>query len=343
MNGLSIHRAYSLLQHNTFGIDVFADYFAEYHSVEQLRAIHQMRLRGEFPEKFLFIGGGSNLLFTEDFKGVVLHSAIDTFEILSEDDATVRVKVGAGWNWDKFVAECVAKGWWGVENLSYIPGEVGSSAVQNIGAYGVEVKDVIEKVEVFDFESGELSELSNAECCYGYRDSVFKRSDYKKYIVTAVVFLLKKNGSPNFSYKQLGQIFEGETSVGLFRIRETIIEVRRSKLPEPSEIGSAGSFFKNPVVPVSKFEELCKIYPSIPHYAVEGNEFCMKLSAGWLIEQCGWKGRSLARAGVYHKQALVLVNLGGATGEQVVALANEIIVSVKEKFGIDLSPEVIIL
>ena len=255
MKELSIHRNYSLLGHNTFGIDVRADYFVEYHSVEQLQAIHQMRKNGELPQESLFIGGGSNLLFTSDFKGLVLHSAIDTFEVSQESESQVRVKVGAGWNWDSFVAKCVESGWWGVENLSYIPGEGGSSAVQNIGAYGVEVKDVIESVEVFDFEQGGLSVFSKEECCYGYRDSIIKRLDCKKYIVTAVNFVLQKNGVPNFSYKQLGALFSGESFVELSRIRETVIGIRRSKLPEPSEIGSAGSFFKNPIVSISRFEQ----------------------------------------------------------------------------------------
>lgn len=343
MSALSIYKDYSLLGHNTFGMDVMADYFVEYNSIEDLETVRQMRLEGALPDKYLFVGEGSNLLFTQDFRGVVLHSAIKTFEVLSEDNFSVRVRVGSGWNWDSFVSECVDRGWWGLENLSYIPGQVGSCAVQNIGAYGVEAKDLIELVEVFDFEQGIYLQLSKDECKYGYRDSIFKSEAFRKYAVTAVVFALRKLPSPNFSYKQLAEAFQGETDPKLSRIRDAVINIRKGKLPEPSEIGSAGSFFKNPVVPIGKFEELQKKYPSIPYYRVEGNGSCMKLSAGWLIEQCGWKGRSVGRAGVYHKQALVIVNLGGAIPSEVLSLVEKVISSVVDKFGIELSPEVIIL
>lgn len=342
--GLKIYKGYSLLGHNTFRIDVKGEYFVEFASLQDLNEIHKLISGGKLPRRTLLIGGGSNLLFTKDFEGTVLHSVIDSFEILSQCEDSVKVKVGSGWKWDDFVAKTVENGWWGAENLSYIPGDVGSCAVQNIGAYGAEFKDIVEEVEAFDLESGEIRRFSLQECCYGYRESIFKSLQYASMVITAVTFVLQKNGKPNFSYSHLRSEFNDNPNPSLAQIREKVIEVRRSKLPDVSEIGSAGSFFKNPIVPKEHYKQLLEIYPSIPAFDVEGNEFCMKLSAGWLIEQCGWKGKSLdGKAGVYHKQALVLVNLSNATGEQVLSLARSVASSVREKFSVELVPEVIIL
>jgi len=326
----------SLLSYNTFGIDAKADYFIEYNSVEEL----QTALKSEIVKsnRLLHIGGGSNLLFMKDFKGVILHSAINFIKKVSEDADTVMLEAGAVVNWDDFVAYTVENGWGGVENLSLIPGEVGASAVQNIGAYGVEVQDVITEVNAVEIKTGESKTFSVEDCQYGYRESIFKKELKGKYIITSVLFKLQKQPEYKLNYQHLEDEVLKNGDINLQNIRQTIIAVRESKLPDPKIFGNAGSFFMNPVISKAHFNELLAQYPQMPHYFVSETE--EKVPAGWLIDQCGWKGKQIGNAGVHDKQALVLVNKGGATGAEIVYLAEQIQASVKTKFGIELHAEV---
>ena len=327
---------YPILKYNTFGMDVKTSCFVEYSSVSELQSFLSAK---EYSLPLLHIGGGSNLLFLSDFKGTILHSAIKGIDITEESDEWIDIKVGAGEVWDDFVSYTVSKGFYGAENLSIIPGEVGASAVQNIGAYGVEAKDIILTVHTVRISDSSERVFSNEECRYSYRNSIFKGEMKGQYIVTHVTFRLRKSPVFHLSYGNISSELEKRNlSPSLANIRDIIIEVRRSKLPEPEEFGNAGSFFMNPMVSMQKFKQLESEFPDIPHYPVDENT--VKIPAGWMIDRCGWKGRNIGPAGVYHKQALVLVNLGGATGKDISCLADEIIKSVYEKFGVDIHPEV---
>ena len=332
-----------LTKMNTFGMQVKARCFLEYDSVADLVDIEFE----ELARPVLHIGGGSNLLFTDDFKGTVLHSKINFIEILDEEASDpVLVSVGAGVVFDDFCAWAAKEGLWGVENLSYIPGEVGASAVQNIGAYGVEVKDVIHKVYCYDTVDEEFVSFDVEECAYGYRDSAFKDPEVKgRYVVTHVVFALSRTPQPKLDYGHLAEALAGETLTPAL-IRKTIIKIRKEKLPEPSVMGSAGSFFKNPVISAEHFARIeaaakaelgadCKV----PRYDLPDGT--VKVPAAWLIEQCGWKGKRSGGAAVYDKQPLVIVNYtGNAYPEEIIGLEKRIISSVKSKFDIELHPEV---
>lgn len=333
---MNITQNASLLSLNTFGIDAKAAYLVEYNSVEDLQVVLQSTIAKT--NRMLHIGSGSNLLFMKDFDGVILHSTLRYIDKVNEDDQFVYLEVGAGVVWDDFVAYCVENGWGGVENLSLIPGETGASAVQNIGAYGVEVQDVIVEVKTVEVQSANVRVFSNAECHYGYRESVFKTSLKGQYIVTSVLFRLDKTPVYKLNYQHLEAEVLKAGVVNLHNIRQTIIAVRESKLPDPKITGNAGSFFMNSVVSKEQFHDLQIKYPHIPHYFVSETE--EKIPAGWLIDQCGWKGKQVGNAGVHDKQALVLVNKGGASGAEIVYLAEQIQASVKEKFGIELHPEV---
>lgn len=333
---MKISPIFSLKPFNTFGIDAKADYFIEYDSVEDLQELLKLDLVKS--NRMLVIGGGSNLLFLNDFKGVVIHSAINSIKPVSEDTKHIYLEAGSGIVWDELVAYVVEHGWGGVENLSLIPGEVGAAAVQNIGAYGVEVKDVILSVSTLEIETGLVRIFPIDECRYGYRDSIFKSELKGKYIITSVLFRFERQPVYNLSYQHLEEEVLKNGEIDLPIIRKTIIAIRESKLPDPKITGNAGSFFMNPVISKARFNLLLDKFPSIPHYFVSDTE--EKVPAGWLIEQCGWKGKQLGNAAVHHKQALVLVNTGNATGAEIVYLASQIQISVKEKFGIDLKPEV---
>lgn len=326
----------SLLPFNTFGIDVRADYVIEYKDIDELREVLGTDLLRS--GRFLHVGSGSNLLFTQDFRGVILHSQNKSIRVNDEDDESVYVEVGAGVVWDDFVAFAVDKGLGGVENLSLIPGEAGASAVQNIGAYGVEVSDVIVSVNGMDTESRELRTFAKDECNYGYRDSVFKRELKGKFIVISVVFKLNKLPIYKLNYQHLEQEVMKKGTINLKNIRETIINIRRQKLPDVHELGNAGSFFMNPVISENHFKKLLTEFPEIPHYLI--SETKEKIPAGWLIESCGWKGKRIGNAGVHAKQALVIVNLGGASPAEIMYLAQQIQNSVRKKFEIELTPEV---
>jgi UDP-N-acetylenolpyruvoylglucosamine reductase len=319
-------------------MDVKARYFAEYSSKDELIELLSSQLLKE--NKFFHIGGGSNLLFKGDYDGVILHSKISFIEKVREDDENVWIKAGAGIVWDSFCEYCVDNDYYGAENLSLIPGEVGASAVQNIGAYGVEACDVIDCVECVEIETLKDRVFKNEECGYGYRDSILKKSLKGKYIVTAVVYKLKKTPCFKLEYGNIHNNLEGK-DVTLKNVREVIISVRRSKLPDPDEIGNAGSFFMNPVVSVDKFNQLKELYPQIPHYNVSEDK--EKIPAAWLIEQCGWKGKGFGGAAVHEKQCLVLINKNHALWSDITTLAEEICKSVMDKFEIKISPEVIYL
>lgn len=325
-------RNYSLKSNNTFGIDATAKEFVEYDSVQEL-----MDIIPEFQgHKVLHIGGGSNLLFTGDFDGIVLHSNIKGIDVIEEKSDYVELRVGAAEVWDEFVEYAVNKGWSGVENLSLIPGEVGAAAVQNIGAYGTEVKDVITDVEAIDLTTAESKTFKNAECQYAYRKSVFKTSMRGKYAVTYVRVRLSKIFVPNISYGNIAHALSA-AEVTPKTVRQAIIDIRNAKLPNPKVMGNAGSFFVNPVVSNVKFEQLRSSYPDMPFYKVEGG---VKIPAGWLIEQAGWKGRALGRAAIHDKQALVIVNLGGAEADEIVRLSDVVRADVERKFGVSICPEV---
>lgn len=331
---IDIKYNYSLRSHNTFGIDVRAKKFIEYSTAEELvRLIKE----GEITSPFLHIGSGSNLLFINDFGGTILHSKIDTIEITHQDNESVSLRVGSGIDWDEFVAYTVNKDWYGLENLSLIPGEVGASAVQNIGAYGVEVKDFIEKVETVDL-NGDTCVFTKDECNYSYRYSIFKDSENKNKIVTYVHYKLSKIEVLNLGYGSIQAALADYDEVSLENVRKAIIQIREEKLPDPKIIGNAGSFFMNPIVDREHFEQIKNRYPNMPFYELSATQ--VKIPAGWMIDICGWKGKSLGNAGVHKNQALVLVNRGGATGQEIINLAQAIQKSVFDEFNINIHPEV---
>ena len=331
---IKIYNNYSLLPHNTFGIEAAATTFVDFSSVDALKQY----LAEGFKGHPLVIGGGSNLLFAGDYDGTVFHSSIKGIEITAETHSHILLRVGSGVNWDELVAFTVEKGWCGLENLSSIPGEVGASAVQNVGAYGVEAGELIEKVEAVAIADAADRTFTRDECCFAYRDSIFKNTEKGKNIITYVTFRLAKEAAFKLSYGNLAEKVEELGGATLANVRRAVREIRAAKLPNPSDIGSAGSFFMNPVVPAEMASSLKSEYPSMPQYPA-GDGF-VKISAGWLIEQCGWKQTPHPHVGVYEKQALVVVNRGGATGIEVMEFATAVVESVKEKFGITLHMEV---
>ena len=310
----------------------------EYANVEDAQQIAAVLRAGQEP--FLIIGSGSNLLLTADFEGIVVHSVIKGIEKRTGEDGATVVRCGSGELWDDVVAWCVGEGLGHLVNLSLIPGEVGASVVQNIGAYGSEVSEFVASIEAVDIATGEQVTIAPADCDYGYRKSKFKTVWKNKYLITAVEYLLPAETQLNVAYGNIRAELErrGIDKPTADELRSTIIGIRQNKLPDPAVEGNAGSFFMNPVVPRAKYEELVALYEGMPHYDVDDEH--VKIPAGWMIEQCGWKGKSLGRAGVHAKQALVLVNRGGATGDEVVRLCEAIRRDVKEKFGINIYPEV---
>lgn len=321
----------SLLPYNTFRIDVCAKLFAEYTSIDELR-----QLLNEYKhEKILHIGAGSNLVFTRDFDGLVLHSAMRRAKALDEDNEHLLIEAENGLVLDELIAQLCDMGLSGMENLSYIPGEVGASAVQNVGAYGVEAKDLIVQVKAIEILTGNERIFSNQECNYAYRDSIFKNELKGKYIITSVIYRLDKHLNPKLEYGGLAREVGG--NVNLNAIRKAIIRIRKQKLPEVSALGSAGSFFKNPIVTCEQYNALLARYATIPHYEQDGG---VKIPAAWLIEQCGWKGKMCGGAQCYEKQPLVLVNANQATPEDIINLAEAIAKDVLLNFGITILPEV---
>lgn len=328
----------SVKPYTTFGIEAKARYFARVSTLDELtEALYHPSVLG-LP--VLILGGGSNLLFTKDFNGLVIKIEFKGITVENQNESTVLVTGGAGEDWDNFVAWCVERGYAGLENLSLIPGVVGTCPVQNIGAYGVEVKDTIDHVTAFDKSTGKICNLKNEDCHFGYRDSIFKYGSKGIYIIMSVTFRLSLNPVFHTQYGAIGAelALMGVSELTINTIRTAVISIRRRKLPDPHVIGNAGSFFKNPTVEAIQYEQLHQTFPTMVAFELTDGRF--KLAAGWLIEQCGWKGYRLGDAGVHTQQALVLVNYGQATGTQILTLANEMQSSVQNKFGIALEMEV---
>lgn len=328
---------YNLKAHNTFGIDAKCRRYIEFEDDFEAMEVAKILRKSIMP--YIIIGGGSNLLLTKDFEGVVVRSGIKG-HYFEEDNFCERMTCGSGEVWDDMVAMSLEAGYYGMENLSLIPGDVGASAVQNIGAYGVEAKDLILCVRMIEIPTGKTWMLGNEECEYGYRQSRFKQDWKNRFLITRVTYGLSKTFTPHLDYGNIRAELErkGIQEPTAQQLRETIIDIRNAKLPDPKVEGNAGSFFMNPVVTKARYEKLAAQYPDMPHYRVDSLH--VKIPAGWMIDQCGWKGKSLGRAGVHDKQALVLVNRGGATGAEIVALSDAIRADVKAKFSIDIHPEV---
>ncbi|NGP76129.1 UDP-N-acetylmuramate dehydrogenase [Balneolaceae bacterium YR4-1] len=327
-----------LAPYNTLNIEAKAASFLSVTSQEQL--ISFIKEAGQEFDNLFVLGGGSNILFADDFEGLVLHVAIKGREVVEETDEYIKLQVGAGENWHETVRYCVEQGWGGIENLSLIPGTVGAAPIQNIGAYGVELVEVFQSLDAVELKTGKVKTFYKQDCRFGYRDSIFKNELKGIYIVTKVTLALSKNPQLNTSYGAISRELEKRNiqSPTIRDISQVVIDIRNSKLPNPDELGNAGSFFKNPVVSRQKYEHLKMKYPSVPGY--ELNEIEIKIPAGWLIEEAGLKGMKLGNAGTYKQQALVIVNHGGATGQEIMELAGKIKASVKNKFGIELVPEV---
>lgn len=326
----------SLKIYNTFGIDAHAADLLVIESSEQLQEL----LKKQSSADFFILGGGSNVLFRRDLSRSVLLNRIKGKSVVEEDENEVTIAIGGGENWHELVLWTLENNWGGLENLSLIPGTVGAAPIQNIGAYGVELKDVFAGLEAIELATGEEQVFSAEDCTFGYRDSYFKRTGKGKYFITQVYLTLKKQPQVNVSYGAIQDVLqaEGIQNPSIQDVSRAVIQIRSSKLPDPAKIGNGGSFFKNPELELSVFEQLQAHYPQIPHYSAPADK--VKVPAGWLIEQCGWKGQRRGNAGCYEKQALVLVNLGGASGTEIWALAEEIMASVKAKFGIELEVEV---
>jgi UDP-N-acetylmuramate dehydrogenase len=338
---MKIQENISLKAFNTFGIEARAKYFASFTSIAELQEL--LNPKPQTPNPKLVLGGGSNILLTHDVDGFVLKNEIKGIEIVREDEDHVYLKAGAGENWHSFVMHCVQNNYAGIENLSLIPGNVGASPMQNIGAYGVEIKDVFHELEAVHIEDKTTRRFGLQDCEFGYRESVFKRKYRDQFVISSVTYRLSKKPNFNTSYGAINQELEkmGVKQLSIAAISQAVVNIRSSKLPDPKEIGNAGSFFKNPQVPNQQFNELKSNYTNMPSFPVD--EHHTKIPAGWLIEQCGWKGYRKGDAGCYPKQALVLVNYGHATGKEIFELSKGIINSVKEKFGIELEREVNII
>ena len=336
---MQVQENYSLKKYNTFGVEAYAKQFASFSSGEDLYSL----TTHYSPLTTLVLGGGSNILFTKDFDGLVLKNEIKGIHTVHEDEDHVYIKAGAGENWHRFVQHCIDHNLAGVENLSLIPGNVGASPMQNIGAYGVEVKEVFYSLEAFHLKEKRVAEFTLNDCEFGYRDSVFKRKYKDQFVILNVTYRLNKTPQYNISYGAIKEELEKMQvkELSIRAISQAVINIRSSKLPDPNVIGNAGSFFKNPEVDKHELHELRRISPEIIGYDLPNGN--VKLAAGWLIEQCGWKGYRKGDAGCHEKQALVLVNYGNASGKEIYDFSEEIKLSVKEKFGVDLEREVNIL
>lgn len=338
---MNIHENYSLKKLNTFGIEAFARYYAEFTSLDNIVELLDIA-RFQDVDKMV-LGGGSNILFTKDFNGIVLKNELKGIQLIKQDEDFYYVKAAAGENWHQLVMYCIEHNYAGIENLSLIPGSVGAGPIQNIGAYGIELKDVLYELEALNLNTKQVEIFTNADCCFGYRDSIFKQQKRNKYVIISVTFRLFKKPVFNIQYgaieKELQAMDVKELSIAA--ISKAICNIRSSKLPDPSVTGNAGSFFKNPTVSIDKYEALKKEFPGIAGY--KNSDKDVKLAAGWLIEQCGWKGKRVGETGVHKDQALVIVNYGNATGNAIYDLSGRILDSVKEKFEVVLEREVNIL
>lgn len=335
---MEIIQGASLKSFNTFGIDTTARMMAKVSTVDELRNLLDDRKLAA--HQSLILGGGSNVLFTRPVDALVVKMNITGRRIIEENDEEAIIEAGAGENWHQLVQWTIDHQLGGLENLSLIPGNVGASPMQNIGAYGVEIKDTFHSLSAVELTTGELREFSKADCEFGYRESIFKRSLKNQYAIVAVRYRLKKNPQYNTSYGAIEQELErmGVQELSLKAVSQAVINIRTSKLPDPKVLGNAGSFFKNPTISAEAFDELIQKHPDVPNYpAADGQQ---KLAAGWMIEQCGWKGKKVGHCGMHEKQALVLVNYGGASGKEIFDLSEQVLQSVKEKFGVELEREV---
>ena len=340
---MQIHENFSLKPYNTFTIDANARYFATFSNVEQLTELITYRkglTTNDSRLSTLILGGGSNILFSKDFEGLVLKNEIKGIAKIKEDDEYIYVRAGAGENWHQFVLFCIKNNWAGIENLSLIPGNVGATPMQNIGAYGVEIKEVFHELKAFHLHEKTNHIFGLKDCHFGYRDSVFKNKYKDQFVITEVTYRLNKIPKYHTGYGAVAQELErmGVTKLSIATISQAVINIRTSKLPDPAEIGNAGSFFKNPSIPRDQFEKLKSEFPNIVGY--KNNDGSIKLAAGWLIEQCGWKGYRKGDAGCHQNQALVLVNYGHATGQEIYELSEQILRTVKDKFDVVLEREV---
>lgn len=328
----------NLKSYNTFGIEVYSQYFTEINSINDFKELVKEEIYRK--NKKLVIGGGSNILFTKDYDGIVIKNNLKGKEILKQTGDDVLVKIGAGENWHGFVMWCIDNKYYGLENLSLIPGCVGASPMQNIGAYGVEIKEVFAELEAYDMITAERRIFSKQECNFGYRESVFKHEFKDKYLITSVTYQLKKTAPVNISYGAIASELEaaGVKSPDIKDVSDAVIRIRKSKLPDPAVTGNAGSFFKNPEVPATKYSELKKEYEALVAYPLANGNY--KLAAGWLIEQCGLKGYEHHGAAVHNKQALVLVNKNNCSGNDVLELSSYVMQKVFDKFGVRLEREV---
>ena len=337
---MQIEKDYSLKKYNTFSIDTYAKYFAAFTSVDDLNILltaHSSQLTT------LILGGGSNILFTKNYDGLVLKNSIEGIHTVHEDEDHIYIKTGAGENWHQFVMHCIKNNFSGVENLSLIPGNVGASPMQNIGAYGVEIKDVFHSLEAFHLKEKRFVNFSTNDCEFGYRESVFKKKYKDQFVILNVIYRLNKKPQYNISYGAIKEELEkmNVKELSIQAISQAVINIRSSKLPDPNVIGNAGSFFKNPEISNEKFQILHSKFENIVGYILDNGN--VKLAAAWLIEQCGWKGYRMGDAGCHEKQALVLVNYGNASGKEIYGLSEEIKQSVKEKFDVELEREVNII
>ncbi|MEP1150785.1 MAG: UDP-N-acetylmuramate dehydrogenase [Balneola sp.] len=334
---LSIKENFDLTNYNTMGVSAKASFFVEVSSVQELQKAVEFAQQNQL--EILVIGGGSNMLFKSDFKGLVIHNSLLGKELLKNNE----IKIAAGENWHELVLFCIHNDLGGIENLSLIPGSVGAAPIQNIGAYGVELQDVFVSLEVLVIASGEVKTFTKEECKFGYRDSIFKKELKGKVIITSVTLGLKKENEVNVSYRALSDKLEekGIKNPTIEDVSKTVIEIRQSKLPDPSEIGNTGSFFKNPIISTEHYNQLKSDFPQIPCYPISEKQ--VKVPAGWLIDQLGWKGKKVGDAGVHDRQALVLVNHGNASGKEIWNLATQIRLSVSKKYDITLTPEVNII
>ena len=338
---MNIIKNYPLLKLNTFGVDVKTKYFTSINTINELIEVTKTN---EFKDlELLILGGGSNILFTKDFDGLVILNNIKGKEIIDQNQQSIFLKIGAGENWHQLVMYCVDNGWGGIENLSLIPGNTGTAPMQNIGAYGVEIKETFVELEALEISSGKIVKFNNSDCEFGYRESVFKNKMKNQYIILNITLELKKNPVLNINYGDVKAILESQNIKNpvIKEVSNAIISIRQSKLPDPKKIGNSGSFFKNPIVSLNQLELIKKKYPNVVNYEINENEF--KIAAGWLIERAGWKGKKFNNYGVHEKQALVLVNYGLANGMEIFELSEKIILDIKDKFGITLEREVNII
>ena len=328
---------FSLKKYNTFAIDANAKYFESLSDFAQLTTLQNLP---DFRSNRLILGGGSNILLTQDFEGIVLNNNLRGIEVVKEHGEDIYVKALAGEVWHEFVLHCISNEWAGIENLSLIPGKIGASPMQNIGAYGVELKDVFYELEAWNIEKEQIEVFDKNQCQFGYRESIFKNSYKNKYIILSVTFKLSKTPKVNVSYGAIEEVLKTMevANPGIREVSDAVITIRSSKLPNPAEIGNAGSFFKNPVIENYRVAELKKTYPKMPSYPVDEN--LTKIPAGWLIDQAGWKGKTFGDYGVHKNQALVLVNYGGASGNDIRNLAAEIQQDILDKYGIQINTEV---